>query len=218
MTLTSGAVNARPAPAAPVSASGTGHTVAALYVNPDDGTYQVRYGLAGPPYGQYEPTQAGHHPGGERALTLSADADEARLLTPTWQETARAVRPFLPGLPPAALEAYARALHAEATRRAWDFRIPWSAPFQHRHDYTRALITSATEALSHDDPPAAVHQDPGGTWEVSATGIIVTIPAVLPRKQDNASVPARRPALHLVKQAPGDVQRCQAGPGAAACT
>lgn len=51
MTAASGAVNARPAPAAPDSACGTGHTVAALYVNPDDGTYQVRYGLTGPPTG-----------------------------------------------------------------------------------------------------------------------------------------------------------------------
>lgn len=218
MALTSGAVNARPAPAAPVSACGTGHTIAALYVNPDDGTYQVRYGLTGPPYGQYEPPQAGHHPGGERVITLSADADEARMLAPTWQETARAIRPYLPALPPAALEAYARALHAEATQRAWDFRIPWSAPFEHRHDYTRALITSAREALSHGDQPAAIHQDPNGTWQVSATGIITTIPAVLPRKQDNASVPAPRPALRLVKEAPDDGQRSQAGPGAASCT
>lgn len=152
-------------------------------------------------------------------MALSADADEARLLAPTWQETARAIRPFLPGLPPAGLEAYARALLAEATHRAWDFKLKVPAPFQYRQDYTRALITSAREALSHGDQPAAVHQDPGGTWQVSATGIITSIPAVLPRKQDNASTePASRPALRLVKEAPGAGQRRQAGSGAAAWT
>jgi hypothetical protein len=198
MTPASGAANARPAPAAPGSACGTGHTVAALYVSPD-GTYQVRYGLAGPPYGQYEPPQAGHHPGGERTVPLSADADEARLLVPAWQETARAIRPYLPGLPPAALGAYARALHAEATRRAFDYRIKCPAPFFYRHDYNRALITSALEALSHGDP-AAIRHDPGGTWEVSATGILTAIPAVLPRKPGSASTaPEPRPWLRLVR-------------------
>ena len=42
---------AQDTPAAATSqaaACGTGHTIAALYVNPDDGTYQVRYGLADP--------------------------------------------------------------------------------------------------------------------------------------------------------------------------
>jgi hypothetical protein len=92
--------------------------------------------------------------------TLSADADEARLLVPTWQETARAIRPFLPGLPPAGLEAYARALLAEATLRGRDFRLPCPAPFRYRQDYTRALVTIAREALSHGDQPAAVRQDP----------------------------------------------------------
>jgi hypothetical protein len=132
-------------------------------------------------------------------MTLSADADEARLLAPTWQETARAIRSYLPGLPPAALEAYARALHAEATHRAWDFRIPWTAPFQHHHDYTRALITSATEALSHGDPPAPIRQDPSGTWQVSPAYIIVTIPAVLPLKPGNPGTKDPRPALRLVQ-------------------
>lgn len=123
MTLASGAESARPAPAAAASACGTGHTIAALYVNPDDGTYQVRYRLPGPPYGQqYEPP-TGHHPAGERVITLSADADDARLLDPTWQETARAVRPFLPGLPAAGIEAYARALLTEARRHAFDYRL-----------------------------------------------------------------------------------------------
>ncbi|HVT71274.1 MAG TPA: hypothetical protein VHF26_26245 [Trebonia sp.] len=195
----SGAVNARLASAAPVSACGTGHTVAALHVSPD-GTYQVRYGLTGPTYGQYEP-QAGHHPGGERVMPLSADADEARMLAPTWQQTARAIRPYLPGLPPAALEAYARALHAEARRHAFDYRLRGcSAPCLPRHDYYRALITSALEALSHGDPPAPVRQAPGGAWEVSETDITISIPAVLPRKQGNPSTtPARRAALRLVQ-------------------
>ncbi len=176
---------------------GTCHRVAALYVSPD-GTYEVRYGITGPPYGQYEP-QSGHHPGGERAIALSADADEARLLAPTWQETARAIRPFLPGLPPAALQAYARALLAEATRRAFDYRLKCPAPFLYRQDYTQALITSAREALSHGDQAAAVCQGPGGTWEVSAIDIITSIPAVLLRKQDNGSTKPARPALRLVQ-------------------
>lgn len=198
MTSASGAVNARPAPAALGSTCGTGHRVAALYVSPD-GTYQVSYGLAGPPYGQYEPPQDGHHPGGGRTVTLSADADEARLLVPASQETARAIRPFLPALPPAALAAYARALHAEAALRAFDYRIKCPAPFYYRDDYNRALITSALEALSHGDP-AAIRQDPGGTWEVSATGILTVIPAVLPRKPGNASTaPEPRPGLRLVR-------------------
>lgn len=64
-------------------------------------------------------------------------------------------------LPPAALEAYARALLNEATQRAWNFKLKVPAPFQYRQDYTRALVTSAREALSHGDQPAAVHQDPG---------------------------------------------------------
>ena len=195
MTSVSGAVNARPAPAASGSACGMGHRVAALYVSPD-GTYQVRYGLAGPPYGQYEP-QASHHLGGERTVTLSADADEARLLVPAWQETARAIRPFLPGLPPAALGAYARALHAEAALRVFDYRIKCPAPFFYRQDYNQALITSALEALSHGDP-AAIRQDHGGTWEVSATGILTAIPAVLPCKPGSAATEPR-PWLRLVR-------------------
>lgn len=203
MTSTSGAVNARPAPAAPVSVCGTGHTVAALYVSPD-GTYQIRYGLAGPPYGQYEPAQAGHHPGGERTVTLSTDADEARMLVPAWQETARAIRwSCLPGLPPAVLGAYARALHAEAALRAFDYRIKCPAPFFYRQDYNRALITSALEALSHGDP-AAIRHDPGGTWEVSETGTLTAIPAILPRRPGNASAaPEPRPRLRLVPDGEG---------------
>jgi hypothetical protein len=198
MTSASGAASARPAPAAPGSACGTGHRVAALYVSLD-GTYQVRYGLAGPPYGQCKPPQDGHHPGGERTVTLSADADEARLLAPAWQETASAIRLCLPSLPPAALGAYARALHAEAALRAFDYRINCPAPFYYRDDYNRALITSALEALSHGDP-AAIRQDPDGTWEVSATGILTAIPAVLPRKPGNASTaPEPRPWLRLVR-------------------
>jgi hypothetical protein len=202
MISASGAVNARPAPAAPGSMCGTGHRVAALYVTPD-GTYQIRYGLAGPPYGQYEPPQDGHHPGGGRTVTLSADADEARLLVPAWQETARAIRPFLPGLPPAALGAYARALHAEAALRAFDYRIKCPAPFFYRQDYNRALITSALEALSHGDP-AAIRHDPGGTWEVSAAGILTAIPAVLTCEPGNASAaPDPRPTLRLVPNGEG---------------
>jgi hypothetical protein len=89
---------------------------------------------------------------------------------------------------------------AEARQRAWDWRLRCPAPFLYRQDYTRALVTSAREALSHGDQAAAVRQGPGGTWEVSDTGIITSIPAVLPRKQDNASAkPARRAALRLVQ-------------------
>jgi hypothetical protein len=202
MTSASAAVDARTAPATPVSACGTGHTVVALYVSPD-GTYQVSYGLVGPPYGQYEPPQAGHHPGGGRAVTLSADADEARMLVPAWQETARAIRSCLPGLPPAVLGAYARALHAEAALRAFDYRIKCPAPFFYRQDYNRVLITSAREALRHGDP-AAIRQDPGGTWEVSATGILTAIPAILPRRPGSASAaPEPRPGLRLVPDGEG---------------
>jgi len=80
------------------------------------------------------------------------------------------------------------------------FKLKIPAPFQHRQDYSRALITSAREALRHGDRPAAVSQGPGGTWEVSQLGIITSIPAVLTREQDAASArPARRPALRLVQ-------------------
>jgi hypothetical protein len=54
-------VSGLPATAAREVTCGTGHRIAALYVSPD-GTYEIRYGITGPPYGRYEP-QAGHHPG-----------------------------------------------------------------------------------------------------------------------------------------------------------
>lgn len=50
------------------------------------------------------------------------------MLAPTWQETARAIRPYLPGLPPAGLEAYARALLTEARRHAFDYRLRAALP------------------------------------------------------------------------------------------
>jgi hypothetical protein len=137
------------------------------------------------------------------------------MLAPAWQETARAIRPCLPGLLPAALAAYARALHAEAALRAFDYRIKCPAPFFYRQDYNRALVTSALEALSHGDP-AAIRQDPGGTWEVSAAGILTAIPAVLPRKPDNASAAPLaapdpgRPAVSPRLAAPAQAATCSA--------
>jgi hypothetical protein len=118
---------------------------------------------------------------------------QARLNAPTWQEIAKAVRPYLPGLPPPALEACARALLAEAgeiSRMAFP-----PAPYNHRprEEFQRALLTGAYQALRRGEQVAAVRQDPDGIWEVSD----VRIPPVYPREQDCAGT-ARRPALRLV--------------------
>ena len=99
---------------------------------------------------------------------------QARLHAPTWQEVAKSIRPGLPGLPRAAVEACARALLTEA-REISAMAFP--------------------PALRRGKQVAAVRQGPDGLWEVSD----VRIPPVYPREQDRAgTAPARRPALHLV--------------------
>jgi hypothetical protein len=116
-------------------------------------------------------------------MTFCADRWEPRS-APTWQETAEAVRLHLPGLPPAAREAYAPALLADAEERAWNMSL-YPVPFRFAEDFTWALITSAREALRHGDQVAAIHPNPDGTYEVSN----VRIPPVFPRKRDSAETP-----------------------------
>jgi hypothetical protein len=120
---------------------------------------------------------------------------QARLNAPAWQEIAKAVRPYLPCLPPPGREAYARALLAEAEEISCMTFLP--APYTHRprEEFQRALLTGACQALRRGEQVAAVRQVPGGTWEVTD----VRIPPVCPREQDRAATaPARRPALRLV--------------------
>jgi hypothetical protein len=162
----------------PPVACESGDRVGALYVNPD-GTFEVSTVGAGPPY-----DVTGRQPG-DRKMTFCADRWEPRS-APTWQETAEAVSPYLPGLPPAAREAYARALLADAEDIAWHMTLSYPVPFRFAEDFTRALITSACEALRHGDQVAAIHAYPDGTYEVSG----IRIPPVFPRKQDSADTRA----------------------------
>jgi hypothetical protein len=121
---------------------------------------------------------------------------QARLNAPTWEEIAKAVRPYLPGLPPPGREAYARALLAEAEEISCMTFLP--APYAHRprEEFQRALLAGACQALRQGEQVAAVCQGPDGTWEVSD----VRIPPTCPREQDRAdTAPARRPALRLVR-------------------
>jgi hypothetical protein len=67
--------------------------------------------------------------------------------------------------------------------------LSYPVPFRFAEDFTRALITSACEALRHGDQVAAVRQNHDGTYEVSD----IRIPPVFPLKQDSAdTMPARR--------------------------
>ena len=120
---------------------------------------------------------------------------QARLKAPTWQEIAKAVRPYLPGLPPPGREAYARALLAEAEEIShMTFLL---APYTHRprEEFQRTLLTGICQALRRGEQVAAVRQGPDGTWGISD----VRIPPVYPREQDrDGTAPARRPALSLV--------------------
>ena len=121
---------------------------------------------------------------------------QARLHAPTWQEIAKAIRPCLPGLPPPAVEAYARALLAEAGEISCMTFLP--APYTHRprEEFMRALLTGAYQALRRGEQVAAIRQAPGGTWEVTE----VRIPPACPREQDRpVAAPARRPPLRLVR-------------------
>lgn len=149
-----------------------GDRVGALYVNPD-GTFEVSTVTTMPPY-----DTTGQQPG-NRKMTFAANRWEPRT-APTWQETAEAIRPYLPGPPPAAREAYARALLTDAEDIAWSMTLSYPVPFRFAEDFTRALITSACEALRHGDQVAAIRQDHDGTYEVSG----IRIPPVFPRKQD----------------------------------
>jgi hypothetical protein len=151
--------------------SAHGDRVGALYVNPD-GTFEVSTVTTRPPY-----DTTGQQPG-NRKMTFAADRWEPRT-EPTWQETAEAIRPYVPGLPPAAREAYARALLAQARERAWNMTL-YPVPFRFAEDFTRALITSASEALRHGDHVAAIHPGPDGAYEITD----MRIPPVFPRMQD----------------------------------
>jgi hypothetical protein len=119
----------------------------------------------------------------------------ARLNAPTWQEIAKAVRPYLPGLPPPGREAYARALLAESEEISYmTFLL---APYTHRprEEFQRTLLTGAYQALRRGEHVATVRHGQDGSWEVSD----VRIPPVYPSEQDHAGIaPARRPALRLV--------------------
>lgn len=139
----------------------TGDRVGALYVNPD-GTFEVSIVTTAPAY-----HVTGRQPG-NRKMTFAADRWEPRT-APTWQEAAEATRPYLPALPPAAREAYARVLLSDAEEIAWSMTLSYPVPFRFAEDFTRALITSACEALRHGDQAAAVCPNPDGTYEV--TGI-----------------------------------------------
>lgn len=120
----------------------------------------------------------------------------ARLGTPTWQEVARAVRPWLPGLPAPAVEACARALLAEADEIAAMGFPPAPYDRRPREEFQRALLAETREALRRGEQVAAVCQAPDGAWEVSD----VRIPPVYPCGQDRAgTAAARRPALRLVQ-------------------
>lgn len=124
-----------------------------------------------------------------------AASRKARLNAPTWQEVARAIRRCLPGLPPPALEACARALLAEAGEISWMAFPPAPYDRRPREEFQRALLTGAYQSLRRGEQVAAVRQDPDGTWEA----VDVRIPPVYPREQDRAgTAPARRPALRLV--------------------
>jgi hypothetical protein len=120
---------------------------------------------------------------------------QARLHAPTWQEVARAIRPCLPGLPPPALEAYARALLAEAEEISWMTFLP--APYTHRprEEFQRTLLAGACRALRRGEQVAVVREGPGGTWEA----VDVRMPPACPCEPGRAgTAPARRPALRLV--------------------
>jgi hypothetical protein len=160
------------ASARPRASSRPGTCAGLLYVNPD-GTFEISIVTTRLPY-----DVTGRQPG-NRKMTFAADRWEPRF-APTWQETAEAVRPYLPGLPRPAREAYARALLADAEDTAWRMTLSYPVPFGFAEDFTRALITSACEALRHGDQVAAIHPNPDGTYEVSD----VRIPPVFPRQQD----------------------------------
>jgi hypothetical protein len=96
------------------------------------------------------------------------------------------------------VEACARALLAEAGEISWMAFPPAPYDCRPREEFQRALLTRAYKALKRGEQVAAVHQAPGGTWEVSD----VRIPPVYPGEQDRAA-PARRPTLRLV----GDARR-----------
>jgi hypothetical protein len=95
------------------------------------------------------------------------------------------------------VESCARALLAEAGEISWMAFPPAPYDCRPREEFQRALLTGAYKALKRGEQVAAVHQGPGGTWEVSD----VRIPPVYPCEQDRAA-PARRPALRLVGDAP----------------
>jgi hypothetical protein len=56
----------------------------------------------------------------------------------------------------------------------------YAVPFRFAEDFTRALVTSACEALRHGDHIAAIHHSLDGVYDVTD----VRIPPVFPRKQD----------------------------------
>jgi hypothetical protein len=130
---------------------------------------------------------AGHRSSMIYALGHAA-CRHARLHAPTWQEIARAVRPYLPGLPPPCREAYAWALFAEAEEISCMTFHP--APYAHgpREEFQRALLTGTCQAIRRGQQVAAVRQGSDGIWEASD----VRIPPACP--QSRTAPPPRPPA------------------------
>jgi hypothetical protein len=68
--------------------------------------------------------------------------------------------------------------------------LSYPVPFRFAEDFTRALITSACEALRHGDQVAAIHRSPDGTYEVSD----IRIPPIFPPQAGlNNSTQIKRP-------------------------
>lgn len=123
---------------------------------------------------------------------------KARLNAPTWQEIATAERgPAVSSRPARARPGSVRAGTARRGRGDLLHDVaPHALHLQAREEFQRALLAGAVEALKRGGQVAAIHANPNGTFEVSD----VRIPPIFPKKQDNAdTVPARRPALRLVK-------------------
>lgn len=140
------------------------------------------------------PARSGPRAHGDGYALGHAACRQARLHAPTWQEVVRAVRPALPGLPPPALEACARALLTETGEISQMAFPPVPYDRRPREEFQRALLAGACQALRRGEQVAAVRQGHDGAWEAFE----VRIPPVYPREQDAGAAPARRPALRLV--------------------
>jgi hypothetical protein len=93
------------------------------------------------------------------------------------------------------VEAYARALLAEAGEISWMGFPPAPYDRRPREEFQRALLAGACQALRRGEQVAAVRQGTDGTWEA----VDVCIPPVCPCEQDRTgTASAGRPALRLV--------------------